>query len=292
MKALTGLPVKRYRRSVSALEQLDQQIIGVLTADHPQSVRHVFYRMTDPRLPESVEKSDKGYNCVQRRLIELRRSGRVPYGWITDTTRRGYHVNTYASAADAVRSWQCQYRADLWATSDQYVEVWCESRSIAGVIEETCRELGVSLYPSGGFTSLTLAYQAAEYINQVATDANVIYIGDYDPAGVLIDRKIEEELRHHLAHDVDLSFHRIAITEEQIVEMDLPTKPRKDGDRRSAHVLSTVEAEAMPASVMRSLLRDTIEAYLPTGALAAAKAAEESERSTLNFVADLLEKAR
>jgi hypothetical protein len=32
----------------------------VLAADHPQSVRHCFYRMTDPRLPEPVEKSDRG----------------------------------------------------------------------------------------------------------------------------------------------------------------------------------------------------------------------------------------
>lgn len=291
MRTLTGLPVKRYRRSVSALEQLDAQIVDVLTQDHPQSVRHVFYRMTDPRLPESVEKSDKGYNCVQRRLIELRRSGRVPYGWITDSTRRGYHVHTYSNAADALRSWQGQYRADLWAASDRYVEVWCESRSIAGVIEETCRELGVSLYPSGGFTSLTLAYQAAEYINQVATDANVIYIGDYDPAGVLIDRKIEEELRRHLAHDVDLTFNRIAITDQQIIGLDLPTKPRKEGDKRSSHIVSTVEAEAMPASIMRTMLRETIESYLPAGALAAALAAEESERATLNWVADVLEKA-
>ena len=43
----------------------------------------------------------------------------------------------------------------------------------------------------------------------------------------------------------------------------------------------TVEAEAMPAGILRGHLRRRIEALLPTGALAAARAAEESERSFL-----------
>ncbi len=52
--------IKRERRTADRVAQLDAQILDVLRADHPQSVRHVFYRMTDPRLAESVEKSDRG----------------------------------------------------------------------------------------------------------------------------------------------------------------------------------------------------------------------------------------
>jgi hypothetical protein len=81
------------------------------------------------------------------------------------------------------------YRADLWTSSPCYVEVWCESRSIAGVIERDCEELAVSLYPAGGFSSMTLVYEAAEYIKAEITETGkrpiIIYIGDYDPAGVL-----------------------------------------------------------------------------------------------------------
>src|SRR5690606_6384980 len=53
--------IKRDRRTKAQIEQLDEQILDVLATDHPQSVRHVFYRMTDPRLAEPVEKSDRGY---------------------------------------------------------------------------------------------------------------------------------------------------------------------------------------------------------------------------------------
>ncbi len=279
------------RRTKAQIEQLDGQILTVLMEDHPQSVRHVFYRMTDPRWPESVEKSDRGYRHVQHRCVQLRRNGQLPYDWIADATRRGYFTNTYSDASDFLRNVSSLYRADLWQQSDHHCEVWVESRSIAGVIQDECEELAVSLYPAGGFSSITLAYEAAESIN-CADDGKpwtIFYIGDYDPAGVLIDVAIERELRAHLDRDVELDFQRIAITEEQIEVYNLPTKPRKSGDRRSQHVKATVEAEAMSAGTLRELLRDSIEGLLPEGALHVAKVAEDSEREHLERMADLLE---
>jgi hypothetical protein len=108
---------------------------------------------------------------------------------------------------------------------------------------------------------------------------------------VLIDVAIERELREHLHFTIELDFERIGITAEQIAQYDLPTKPRKAGDRRSLHIQGTVEAEAMPAKIMRQLLRDHIESLLPKNALAVAKAAEESEREGLERIAEILEGA-
>ena len=284
----------RRRRTKDQIWQLQLEIVGVLSDDHPQSVRHVFYRMTNPNLAEPVEKSESGYRQVQYQITQLRRMGAIPYGWISDATRRGYHVDMFAGAGDFVRRVAGLYRADLWASSPHYVEVWCESRSIAGVIEDDCRELAVSLYPAGGFTSITLAYQASDYINDVMEDPNkdvahIIYIGDHDPAGVLIDRSVERELRLHLDEDVELEFERIAITPEQIEEYDLPTKPRKAGEKRALHITETVEAEAMPAAALRALLRHAVEAFLPANALEIAKIAEESERIRLVELAEHLD---
>jgi hypothetical protein len=275
--------IKRERRTQDRIAQLDRQIADVLALDHPQSVRHVFYRMTDPRLPEPVEKSERGYRHVQDRLKKLRRAGVIPYGWITDATRRGYFTSTFADRFDFVRRIAGLYRADLWSSTRRYCEVWVESRSIAGVLEDDCRELAVPLYPAGGFSSITLAWEAAEQINAEHDDRAlvILYIGDYDPAGVLIDVAIEDELRRHLDHSVEMDFVRLGITPEQIALYDLPTKPRKTTDRRALHVAETVEAEAMPAATLRLLLRGAIEAMLPTYALTAARAAEDSERRFL-----------
>jgi hypothetical protein len=284
--------IKRERRTRARIDLLDRQIINALERDHPQSVRHVFYLMTDPRLPEPVEKSDRGYRHVANRTVLLRRSGVLPYGYITDASRRGYFTDTYSGAADFLQQVSGLYRADLWKRSEFYCEVWCESRSIAGVIEADCEELAVALYPAGGFSSISLAFQAAEFINQQhrGRDVVIFYIGDYDPAGVLIDGSIEREIRQHLSEDIALQFVRIGITAEQIAAYDLPTKPRNKNDRRALHIERTVEAEAMPAHILRGLLRDAIEALLPDDALEVAGAAENSARKMIGDLAGKLER--
>lgn len=283
--------IKRDRRTSARVDQLDAQILAVLEEDHPQSVRHVFYRMTNPRLPEPVEKSDRGYRHVQDRMVKLRRAKTLPFNWVSDSTRRGYFTPTYSSKADFLRSMKSYYRADLWQQSDFYCEIWTESRSLAGVIEGDCEELAVSLYPCGGFSSITLAYQSAETINHHAAGRPVVifYIGDYDPAGVLIDVALERELREHLDANVDLRFERLGITPEQIERYDLPTKPRKDTDKRSPHIQETVEAEAMPAGILRGLLRSRIEALLPERALSIAKVEEQSAQDYFDRWANMLE---
>jgi hypothetical protein len=278
--------IKRERRTAAQVEQLEAQIYDVLEADHPQSVRHVFYRMTDPRLPEPVEKSDRGYRHVQDRCLKMRRAGAIPYAWISDTSRAGYHTETYGSPSDFLHRVSGLYRANLWEHPDvpTFCEVWVESRSLAGTVLGLCRELAVSLYPAGGFTSASFAYEAALGLNaQGAT--TVFYIGDHDPAGVLIDVSIERELRRHLNPGVVLDFRRIAITEMQIEMFNLPSKPRKRGERRASHIDRTVEAEAMPAGTMRAILRSHIETLLPDGLLESVRAAEQSEREQILHLA-------
>lgn len=283
-------PLKRNRRTSAQLDELDEQIIAVLREDHPQSVRHVFYRMTDPRLPTSVEKSVKGYRHVQERCVKLRRSGRLPYEWIADMSRRGYFVNTFNDAGDFLRRMNGLYRSDLWRDADYRCEVWAESRSIASVLMADCTELAVDLYPCGGFSSLSFVHEAAQQHNQSDDERPlvVLYVGDYDPAGVLIDQSLQRELRAHLRPSIELTFERVGINHDQIEFFDLPEKPRKVSDVRAQHVLTTVEAEAMPASILRGLLRDRIESLLPDNALDVARVAEASERAHLARMARLI----
>lgn len=284
---------KRRRRTKQQIEQLDDQIVRHVVNENPVSVRHVYYGMTNPRLPEPVEKTDNGYRTIQSRCLKLRRSGRIPYSCITDMSRTGFHVQTYGNAGEFLTRVAGLYRAQLWEqpSVDQFCEIWVESRSIAGVLLDLCDELAVSLYPAGGFTSASFAYDAAQGLNAQG-NTRVLYVGDYDPAGVLIDKSIERELRRHLKPSVSLDFQRIAITKEQIEKYDLPTKPRKASDRRSLHIKETVEAEAMPASLLRSIVRRHVESLLPAGALEAVKVAEEEERLQIQVFGRALRRGR
>ncbi len=283
--------IKRNRRTNDQLAQLDQQIIDVLANDHPQSVRHVFYRMTDPRLPEPVEKSERGYRHVQDRCVKLRRAGLVPYNWFADLSRRGYYVSTFADASDFITRMQGQYRADLWQHAEFRCEIWAESRSIASVLLNDCDDLAVDLFPCGGFSSLSFVHEAASFHNAIddTRPLQVFYIGDYDPAGVLIDVALQRELREHLRQDIELQFDRIGINPDQIKEFNLPTKPRKASDKRSLQVDYSVEAESMPAKILRGILRDRVEKLLPEHALEVAKVAEQSEREHLAYMSEVSE---
>ena len=109
---------------------------------------------------------------------------------------------------------------------------------------------------------------------------------------MLIDVSLEKELRQHLRSDIDLSFKRIAINEEQVQAYDLPTKPRKTGDKRSLQLGYTVEAEAMPARDLRAILRIEVEVLLPDDALHIAKVAEQSERQHLHNMARMFDGGR
>ena len=76
----------RVRKSKAAVEDIRAAIKSVLAADHPQTVRQVFYQLV---VRNAVEKSEKEYQgTVIRLLSEMRLDGDVPWSWIVDESRR------------------------------------------------------------------------------------------------------------------------------------------------------------------------------------------------------------
>ena len=289
--------VENFRLTHAEMELLDQSILAVLEQSRPQSIRHVYYVLVG-RIPELVPKNKPGYDTVDRACIRLRQSERLPYSWISDSSRTGYHVATYENAGDLICRHAEYYRLDLWRRAKAHVEVWCESRSIAAVLLPLCRELCVSLYPTSGFSSLTQTWQAAELMQAAAGGRPicVVYVGDYDPAGQHIDRDAIKKLRRHLRpyaqkHGVELDAClqkvRVAVNEEQIVKYNLPTKPRNESDSRCPEITRTVEAEALPAEVLCKLVREAVETHLPKGELDVIRVAEESERKHLRIIGEM-----
>ena len=179
------------------------------------------------------------------------------------------------------------YRGELWTPDLPHVEVWVESRSIASIVRRRLSEASGLPVPSGRvFARWRCAIAAAEEIQARARSRVVVlYIGDYDDDGTRIDKSIERELRSHL--DIPLEIIRLGINEDQIQEYGLPTKPPKPGSK--ATIRQTVEAETLPAGIMRKLVRDAVESYLPAGQLAAVEAAERSERVGLYMLASYVE---
>ena len=271
---------QRQRRTPEERDALRAAIYAVAETDRPVSIRHIFYRMVTQNL---VEKSDRGYQQLQKVTVDMRRTLALPYAWIEDSSRRAYMNTGYAGVGSFAEVAASIYRRDYWETTDTLVEVWCESRSLAGVLGQVCSEYVVPLYPSGGFSSLSFLYQASAHIEASRrARAVILYVGDYDQAGVLIDRSIEKDLRGFLVDwPGELSFERLAVNDDQIDRMGLPTRPPKASDTRSPEVTRAVEAEAIPAPTMREIVASALQGLIPEQVLTVQRLVEKQERNDI-----------
>ena len=268
----------KQRRSPGEMDTLRAAIYAVAEADRPVSIRHIFYRMVVLGL---VEKTDKGYQQLQKATVDMRDTKALPYAWIEDSSRRAYWNTGYAGLGAFAEDAASIYRRDYWDCTDTIVEVWCESRSLIGALGQVCREYVVPLFPSGGFSSMSFTYQAAVLFQESGRgNAVVLYLGDHDQAGVLIDKAIERRLREFL---VDwpgvLTFTRLAVNDDQIDSMGLPTRPPKASDTRSKEVTRAVEAEAIPAPTMRGIVSAALQELIPEKVLRQEKMIEEQEQN-------------
>ena len=270
--------IKRHRRGKAEMEAIRDAIFAELEETHPQTVRHVFYRMAS--LDMVPKQENLGYQTVKIQLLNMRKSGRVPWTWIADATRWQRKPRSYGSLEEALKRTAEFYRRDIWRQAEHYVEVWCESDSIAGIIMEITAEYDVPLMVSRGFSSATYLWEAARSIAAVGKPVYLYYFGDWDPSGKIIPQHIERELRHH-APSAEIHFNRIAITPQQIQDLELPTKPPKTSTHTKGFKGGTVEIEAMPVPVLLDLVRDCIEQHIDQRHLQVLKTAEESERGIL-----------
>jgi hypothetical protein len=245
---------------------------------------------------------------VARLLLEMRRSGQIPYDWIADNTRWMRKPKTYIGLADFIARHQRAYRRDLWAEADTYVEVWREKEALAGVLLDVTSEYDVPLMVSRGFASESYIYSAADAITDQlsaagsATEAVVYYFGDHDRSGLHISRSIEAGLRRLCGELLtsfepgDLRFERVAVTEEQIDLMRLPSQPTKlTGNRHAKNWddgRSSVELDAIPPHGLRSIARSCIEQHLDFDHLARIQRIEAEERDQLRVFGQALAEAR
>jgi hypothetical protein len=82
----------------------------------------------------------------------------------------------------------------------------------------------------------------------------------------------------------NIVFETLAVTEEQIAQLELSTRPHKrqsSADKLWPHDFAC-ELDAIPADTLRAMVQDAIELHLPANQLAILKIAEESEREQLN----------
>jgi CRISPR/Cas system-associated endoribonuclease Cas2 len=272
------------RRATQAeMEERAEFLIAYAEQYGPVTSRQLYYQSVVHGLP-GIEKDDRGYDKIQRQVLNLRREGRLDYDWIADATRWMRKPTSFDGPEQALDHWSRFYRKDLWADAPDYVEVWCEKDALAGVIYPVTAKYDVPLMVSRGFASETFCYEAIAQRGGDRRNYYVYYLGDFDRSGQDAARSLKEKLtRFADEEDIIVFFYTLAITERQVRTYKLPTRPHKrntPADRAWPHKFAC-ELDAMAPDHIRELVEDAINYHLDQEKLRILQIAEASEREGL-----------
>jgi hypothetical protein len=210
------------------------------------------------------------------------------FSWIVDESRRARRTQTFANVADAVRDTAKFYRRSALRECPEYVEIWSEKEALAGILWDAASDYDVPVIVSKGMPSLTQVFATFQDVYSAAEAGKTSYIyqfGDHDPSGVLIPETINRRLNEFCKRcDCQAPcVERVALTEEQIEEFHLPTRPTKRVGNSHANTFEgeSTELDALPAAELRRMVRECIEKHITPEALHTLRAAEESERQLI-----------
>ena len=266
---------KRARRTQAEVAELRQAMIDFCTEHQPLSVRNLYYLMAQAQL---VPKTDKGYRLVKDDSGTLRETGLIPFDWLRDESRQVIQVYTCADLADGLQDLAETYRRYIWSDQPRYVELWCEAKASIATLRPLVAQWHVRLVPVGGFSSKSFLWECAQHLAAIEQPIHIVYAGDFDPSGLGIEADIHRRLQRY-APGLAFNLQRIALTEQQVIAWNLPTRAPKSGDSRTKNFTAdgVAELEAIPPNELRQMCSDVIEAHIDQDILQATKDAERQD---------------
>jgi len=254
------------QREWAETRQAISEMLAILEAEHPMTVRQLFYRLVSAG---SITNSIGEYRKVSRLITKARRDERCPYEYLVDRSRPTYSPNVFEDCAAYADVISKAYRKDHWELQPRHVEVWCEKDAVIGSIEGTTNQLGISVRVARGFMSATRVNDIAEDLARILKPCTVLFLGDHDPSGHCIEESAQKAVLARLVEisDKDLPFEmvRLAIHKADIKAFHLPplrvkdTDPRADEYRRKFGG-QCVELDALPPSALRRRIQTAVEA--------------------------------
>lgn len=160
-----------------------------LSPDRPISKRAAMYRLLSMGLLDST-KDFHNFNRALNRALESGEHTNENFDddCFDDNRRRTDRPMQWANLEEFVNETVPWYRRDFWQDQPERVEVWLEKDTAAFLVKDTTNECGVPLRISSGHYSRTFLYKAAQSIAGTSVPLTVLYIGDFDPSGLDVER--------------------------------------------------------------------------------------------------------
>ena len=167
--------------------------------------------------------------------------------------------------------------------------MWLEKDALAGVLVETTDAWDIALMVTRGVSSDTFLHPAVMDANESFEVADVstiiLLLFDFDAGGARAAAKVHRHFDTHGTAPVE--FVDVAVTEEQIADLALPTRPAKKSDPQAADWGDVaVELDAIPPDTLRALVQNEITKRIDSHAWEFARQYEEGERGLLERIAE------
>jgi hypothetical protein len=234
------------------------------------TTRQLFYILVDDAL---IAKTAKGYELVKEQSGRMRKGGWIAMDAVIDGTRSRTEWSFHACPSDALLDAAESYASDPWATQPEVRELWCEADTHREMLRPLAAEMCCPLVVTRGSPSWTLLNDSVAPITwrwqEKGQRTRIIYVGDHDPAGLDMSRNLHARLVELHMPPEACTVVRVALTEEQIRERALPTRPPKKGDTRTRWYeaefpgLGCVELDALPPQELAAIVRAALWDSMP-----------------------------
>lgn len=232
----------------------------VLSRFYPQTVRQIYYvAISEGWLPPDTAKTKRrSYMAIQRALEKGRRRDIIPWGWLVDVGRVYRRNFTEKNLVDFAED------AHLYYTpmADHGCLLWVEKDTIVPTVEDIAREFVCPLVSGRGFSGLSHIRKVALNLN---TDIQrVLFIGDHDPSGMVIDESLEKNLVTDFG--VSWKVERIALTWEQaqgLPHLDLKSADSRTPGYEARYGPRAWEIEALPVEQLRKIVFNRLRTLWP-----------------------------
>ena len=280
--------IKKSRATKADMEVRAEFLITYAKAHGPVTVRGLYYQAEVAGIP-GIDKSEDGYNKVQELVLELRRSGRLPYELIADEGRFLRCPQTYDGWQSAIQETADTYLKALWVQSPVVIQFWLEKSALTGVLAPITFRYDVGLMATSGYASETCAYEQIKSLEGSGQSLIVYTLYDFDRSGRDAEKSLREKLeRFGMAFGIPVEVKTLGLTLEQVIELELPTRePKRNtaADLRWPHDFAA-ELDAIPPDTLRSMVRSAIERHMSPEEFQRLKLEERAERAKLLRLAE------
>ena len=257
-----------YKKNRLKLKQVQEIFSGY---SMPITLRQLYYQMV---ARQYIPNNQKTYHSLSRLCVIARDEGSLQESSFADRLRIIDKPSSWDDLKSFLETVKSSYRKNNWDMQDNYIEIWLEKDALRSVISPITHRYNVTLLIVRGQLSRTAVYEAHKRFLSASEQgkfSHLFYFGDFDPSGIGIYNSLKNRTKK-FGNGIlveDIKFERIALSEKQIEDYNLPyIKAKKDDPNYKKFIAKysdkAVELDALPPNILMELVENVITKHIDT----------------------------